>query len=684
MEQKILSLFKNTTDSFSEAELLKILKIDDDKSYHRFQSALKSLIDNYQLVISRKQRYLLAVSANLYVGEIDIKEAGYGFVDFKDYPSLYIGKRHLKDAMPKDLVVVKKKPHLNEAEVIQILRRNLTHLVGTISFKKKHMTFTSDQNTNGKVINIKNPHNFALQSGDKVVLKITNFGKNLQAEVESRLGKANDPHLDIISVLVAKQIEYQFNQEVLTEVSEIPQMVENDQLLERENLTDLLTVSIDGADAKDLDDAISISKEDFGYRLYVHIADVSEYVKPKTAIDKTAHHRTASLYPLDYVVPMLPAELSNGICSLLPNQKRLTLTCKIEIDFKGDVINYQFMPAVISSDAKLTYQLVEDVLFKKDKLSEVNDEIVELLNHALELSNIIRQKQRRQGYLEFFSNESQYEFTKKGVIKSIRARKDLNSEKIIEDFMILANRCAADFLISNELPGIYRIHEKPEREKVLEMIELIRYLDSSFPVSSSRNLNKQLQSALRYFSETKLFYVVSNLLLRSLPKAYYDSVNKGHFGLGLKAYSHFTAPIRRYPDLIVHRIIKTKLMRTKTKIGDLNEISKHVSKQERLMLEVEREIEAMKKAEYMEQHIGESYLGTIVSFTEFGFFVRLENSIEGLVHYDRLKDDHYVKSENQVFAIGLTTQKTYQIGQEVEVEVIGANKDKRQIDFTLL
>lgn len=682
MDQKILNIFKQHQLGYTVNELTQLLNLTSKKSQQELVNTLQALVNDYQLIKNKRQKYFLASQYGYLTGVAEIKAAGYGFVDFSTSKSLYLPKQQVKNIMSGDTVVVKKHPHLDEAILIKIIKRRLTELIGKIEFQKKRWRFSSEHEINGINLKVSNPHHFKLTPNATVIVQIDVYGKRLEGHISKVLTVDEAEYRDILAVLIDHGLSYEFDPAVKAEAEALPQQVNVKLESARQDLSQLLTVSIDGAEAKDLDDAFSLREIPTGYELIVHIADVSHYVKVGSQIDQAALARGNSIYPLNLVVPMLPEQLSNGICSLLPNQPRLALSCQMEFDYNGELLNYAFFPSLIINQARLTYQEVEDYLTNAKNSTRITIEVTKLLETAAELSALIRKKRQQQGALDFISSETAFVYNQQTLVE-IKTKKRLNSEQIIEDFMIIANNCAAHYLLSQQPAGIFRIHDQPDQSKIQTTLQLIKTIEPSLKLPSKQPLAKQLQALLKHFAANPLAEVISGLLLRSLPKAYYAETNKGHFGLALAEYTHFTAPIRRYADLSVHRLIKAYLAQT-TPPADLALIAEQASKQERLALSVEREVEALKKAEYLANKIGERFTGIIVSFTSFGFFVRLTNSIEGLVHFDRLNEDFYQLDELGISATGLNHHQRYHLGQSVLVEVFSASKLHRQIDFVLV
>lgn len=692
MKDEILQLYQKKNQSFSLEDLIRLLDITKQEDFQRFHEVIYELEANYELVLTKKKRYIKGIDAGYFQGVISINQKGFGFVDFPDQQSLYISPKHLLDAMDKDTVVVKQIPGNHEGEIVKVVQRHLKYVVGTVLMKRKPFKFVPDDARINQRIEISNYQDFNLVHQHKILVKIDAFGRNLHGHIEKILGHVNDPGIDIVTVLANHQIDTEFPTEVLEQVNHIPQEVLEKDAKHRLDLRDQLIITIDGADAKDLDDAISVEKIKNGFRLGVHIADVSHYVTEDSPLDKEAWSRGNSTYLVDRVVPMLPQALSNGVCSLNEAVNRLTLSCIMDVNFKGDVTNYRIVPTIIKTRNRMTYTAVNRIISGHEKTVKQYPHLVEFLTDALRLSKIIRQKKRREGAIDFETKESVFVMNSDGTVKDIKARQRLEAERMIEDFMVLANECVAHHMVVNQYPGIYRIHTKPDGDKIRSFLNIASLFGYRLKEDPENIQPKSLQKMLKAFTGKDEYDVLSGLMLRSMQKARYDQHCYGHFGLALKEYTHFTSPIRRYPDLVLHRMIKRYAL-TEQKISRKQEASDreklqdaavHSSITERRSIDAEREVEALKKAEYMEQFINEVFKGIIISVTSFGFFVQLSNTVEGLVHLERLTDDRYQVSDNMLTIVGMRHRKEYRIGQKVKVKVINVNKERRQIDFSLV
>ena len=474
------------------------------------------------------------------------------------------------------------------------------------------------------------------------------------------------------------------------ELNNIPEEVLESELTGRTDLTSKMIFTIDGADTKDIDDAISLEIKDNIYTLGVHIADVSHYVLENTALGDEAYSRGTSSYLADTVIPMLPHKLSNGICSLNEGVIRLTMSCVMDINQNGDIINYDIFPSFIKSRKKMTYDNVNEIL-ENNKIPKGYEEYAETLKKMHELATILRKKKVSRGYIEFDIPEAKIIQDENGKAIDIKKRVQRSGEALIEDFMIAANETVATHISNMELPFIYRVHDLPNNDKIEDFLNLVKALGYNIKTNVKEITPKTMQKLLEKLKDKKEFYILSTLLLRSMKKAVYSKTNIGHFGLASKNYTHFTSPIRRFPDLTVHRLLKKYLIEKDYSISTINylenslvEIADHSSERELASTNAERDVNDMKMAEYMESHIGEEYDGIISSVTSFGFFVELPNLVEGLVHISTIKGDYYEYVPELLSLIGKSTKKTYRIGDKIKVKVINASKETAQIDFEIV
>lgn len=595
-----------------------------------------------------------------------------------------IAEENSMGAIYQDRVLISRKG--TNAHVYKIVKAYDGNIVGEVMFGR-HSPYLHPLESSFPLIDLDSKKMKNAQEGHRVVVKISRRLPRIIGEVTTILGHKNDPKVDVLSLAYQANVPLRFSEEVLQEVEQnIPSEISYEELKDRVDLTERLIVTIDGEDAKDLDDAIECHKNPDGtYYLGVHIADVSHYVTKFSLIDREAFKRGTSIYLTDYVIPMLPHALSNGICSLNPGVLRLTKSCEMTIDGEGKVVDYEIYDSYIKSSQRLNYTEVN--AFYKGK-HEFEPDLAQMLNEGLELSHILRKMKEKRGTLDLDIGEAKIVVDETGFPVDIFLRVQDEGEKLIEDFMVAANETVANHIYWQSLPFVYRVHDKPKLAKLNEFCRLIEARGYNIKLSKKGIHPLELQSLLTRTKDDDIHNVVSSLLLRSLAKAVYQTENIGHFGLASSCYTHFTAPIRRYPDLMVHRLLKQyserKPSRTKNLEKDLEFECSMASLCERRAIELERQVDDLKKAEYMEDKIGQLYEGRISGMINSGFFVQLPNTIEGLVKFSDLMDDYYIFDEKRMIAIGEGSQKIYKLGDKVKVEVKSASKELRKIDFLLV
>ena len=576
--------------------------------------------------------------------------------------------------------------------MIKVLDHAITEIVGTYQQSRNFGFVIPDNLKFTKDIFIPIEHSRGAVNGHKVVVEITDYGsdeKSPEGKVKEIIGHVNDPGTDVLSVVYAYDLPLEFPEKVLNQAERVGCEVTAADCLGRMDLRDWQMVTIDGEDAKDLDDAISITKEGNLYHLGVHIADVTNYVQENSALDREALKRGTSVYLVDRVIPMLPHRLSNGICSLNQGADRLALSCLMDVDEKGNVIGHQIAETVIRVDRRMTYTSVKKILSGDETEAEEYRELVPMFRRMEELSVLLRARRKKRGSIDFDFPESKILLDKQGRPTEIKPYDRNVATKIIEDFMLLANETVAQDFYWQELPFVYRTHENPDPEKIQQLALFINNFGYAIKNNRDEIHPKEIQKLLARIEGAPEEAMISRLTLRSMKRAQYTVECSGHFGLAAKYYCHFTSPIRRYPDLQIHRIIKDALRgrMNQDKIshyqGILPEVASHSSQMERRADEAERETEKMKKAEYMEQHVGEVFSGVISGMTNWGFYVELENTVEGMVHVTNLYDDRYYYREESFDMAGADTGKVYKLGQRVKIRVLGADKKSRLIDFEL-
>ena len=690
-KMEILDLLHDSSyKGMTTAELSCYFQMEDSASFTELLKYLNELEGERLIARDSRERYFLSSHLGYVTGTLRVNPKGFGFVDTTD-TSFYIAKEALGLGMDKDIVYAKSWTNNDgsvEGEVIDVIEHHITHIVGVVKIKEGRRYFLPDSPILNRRFRITNYEDFHLVNDSKVLLKIDSYGATLKCHIEKEIGYKYDPGIDILSVLLEKDINPEFSDAVMKEVMQIEEAVQDEELRNREDLRSLLTITIDGEDARDLDDAISIERIPEGYRLYVHIADVSYYVREGSEIDKEAYHRGTSVYVVDRVVPMLPHALCNGICSLNPHVDRLTLTCQMDINRKGDVINYKIFPSVINSNERMTYTNVNKILEGDEKVQKRYPYLLDMCIQMKVLSDIIRRRREKLGAIDFDTREAKILVDEKGKPKDIVLRERKDAERMIEDFMIAANETVATHAKWMEIPSMYRVHEQPEPKKIREFARVAKVLGYTFQGGIQNVYPMQLQSLLKEAKGQDNYFVLSSFMLRSMQKARYDNRCLGHFGLALKEYLHFTSPIRRYPDLIVHRMLRKYVFNSNTNTEKMNSDEKwceeaaiQASDRERNAVDAEREVDDMKKAEYMEKYVGSVFDGVVSGITKFGMFVELENTVEGLVHIASLQDDYYHYDETTHSLIGEHTAKVYRMGQHVRVKCIGADRFKREVDF---
>ena len=540
------------------------------------------------------------------------------------------------------------------------------------------------------ILNPDTTHNCV--EGHKVLVEITNQIKNhvYSGDVLKIIGHKNDPQVDILSIAYKYGIYEDFNPRVIEELEYVPDTVDLSELKNRRDLTSKTIFTIDGDDTKDIDDAISLEKDENNYILGVHIADVSNYVKENTALGDAAYERGTSSYLADTVIPMIPHKLSNGICSLNEGVLRLSMSCVMKYSPEGKLLDYDIFPSYIKSSKKMTYKNVNKIIME-NVVPEGYEPFAETLKEMHKLAKILRKSKEARGYIDFDLDEVKIIQDEQGHAIDVQKRIRGEGEKLIEDFMIAANECVASHIYNMGLPFIYRIHETPKSEKIEDFMNMVKILGYRLHTNVKEITPYTMQKMLAELKDKKEFEILSEMLLRSMRKAEYSNENLGHFGIASRAYTHFTSPIRRYPDLVVHRLLKKYLVEqdySKNTMDilhtSLSEIAAHSSEREVAAVNAERDVDDMKMAEYMENHIGEEYIGRINTITNFGFFVELDNLVEGLVHISSLKKDYFNYIPEILSLVGKNTKKTYRLGDKVKVKCVAASKETAMIDFEIV
>ena len=704
MEQKILDLLsdKRLRTSLEIIEELGLGQENDELVI----DALNRLSDDYTLYCTKKGKYMLfsdsELSKEFKKGVFSDTQNDYGFVDIGEVDDVFIHGSNTNGAIEGDTVLVKIVKNKNndrrcEGIIIKVIEHNIKNKVGEVYHYEGKMMVQLDDKKFKKLIILDGPHTEInrLVDGDKVIVSLDNPTRKkdnyyLYAKFLKRIGHINDPDIDILSIIAENGIDVEFPDDVIEELKTIPTEVEKVDLLDRKDLRDLVVFTIDGDDTKDIDDAISIKKlKNDNYELGVHIADVSYYVKEDSPLDLAARDRGTSVYLTDRVIPMIPHQLSNGICSLNPNVDRLAVSCVMEVNHKGRVEHYDIFPSVIKSRIQMTYNKVNDYL-ERDIIDPEYKEFTGDLSMMKELSDIIRKSKVARGCIDFDTDEIKILVDENGKPTEITKRDRGVGEKLIEDFMIIANETVASHLFNMELPSLYRVHGEPSEERLIKFLNEIKMLGIDIKEDIRKMSPYVVQHIIEELKRYPSFKVLNTQMLSCMDKAIYDVNNIGHFGIASKCYTHFTSPIRRYPDTTIHRLLHRYFFEkdgiTDEKVRHfrsiLPEIAAHSSDKERASIECEREVDELKEAEFMEDHIGEEYHGMISSVTSFGFFVQLDNLIEGLVPIATLNGFYYNQSTDTI--ISERNKTIYVVGKEVNVRVVRASKEERIIDFELV
>ena len=692
MENRILEYLETVSSAKDIIEINDALELKTVDELHELQETINKLVIQGLIHETKKQKYLLMEHcASLHTGKITITKNGYGFL-LQDEEDIYIAKDNLNGAIEEDIVLVDTftRNEKIEGKVLRILERNLTKVIGTIVIENDKPTLKLDDKKLDIIVKLEN-HFSNLVDGHKVLVELTKqiSEKKFHGVITKIIGHINDPDIDILSIAYKYGIELEFSEEVQKELENISEEVREIDKIGRVDLTSEMIYTIDGDDTKDIDDAISIKKENDIYELGVHIADVTYYVKPNTALYNEAYKRGTSSYLADKVLPMLPHELSNGICSLNPNVERLAISCVMKIDKNGKIIDYDIFPSVIKSNKQMTYKCVNKIL-EENIIPEGYEEYKDNLLIMQELAYILRKRKIQKGYIEFNIPEAKIVQDETGKCINVIKREQRSGEKLIEDFMIAANETVATHIYNMGLPFIYRVHGTPKTEKITDFINLLKQLNINVSTKNIDTSSKGMQDLLKEIDGRKEAPILSSMLLRSMQKAIYSTDNIGHFGLALRNYTHFTSPIRRFPDTTVHHLLRTYLFNKQIDNETIDyysrfliEVAENTSEREQNAVSAEREVVDMKMAEYMENHIGEEYEGIITTVTNFGFFVELPNLIEGLVHISSLKG-YYNYVPEMLSLVSNDKKNKYRIGDMVKIKVTNAVKEIPAIDFEVI
>lgn len=696
MEDRILELLNRKNKALSIQEIDHLLELKTTDEFRELEDTINKMCNEYTIYCTNKGNYMTFDRSPLKKGILRVNRKGFGFVELPDEEDIYIDAKNMNGALHNDLVVAevtgRKEKNKLEGRILKILDRKLEYVIGEFYLENGvgHLIL-DEENLKMNVIIEKDDIHGAVD-GHKVQVRLLEQKSDhtYRGEVTKILGHKNDPGVDILSIVYKYNISDTFPEEVIEQLKTIPSEVSDEDKVGRTDLTDITIFTIDGDDTKDIDDAVSIKKLQNGnYELGVHIADVSYYVKEGTPLDVNAMDRGTSVYLVDRVIPMIPHQLSNGICSLNEGVERLTISCVMEINLDGKIVDYNIFPSYIRSRKKMTYKNVNSIL-EKNIVPEGYEDFADDLRLMAELAKILRKSKIKRGYLDFDVDEAKILVDEKCHPTDIVLRERGVGENLIEDFMIIANECVATHIFYMELPFIYRVHEVPKEEKIHDFLSYIGTLGYVYKGNMKDNNPKAVQGLLEFLKDKKEFKILSSLLLRSMQKAVYKPQNLGHYGLASKCYTHFTSPIRRYPDTTVHRLLRTYLFNNDLSPETISHwenklpvVAEIASSRERASINCEREVDDMKMAEYMEDHIGEEFKGMISGITNFGIFIQLDNLVEGLCRLADMKE-FYHYDEKAMCVVGEKTKTKYSLGDEVVVKVVRASKEEQTIDFEIL
>lgn len=701
-QELILNFMKDENYTPMKAKEMAMILGVPKKEYNQFLDIIRYLEENYKIVKNRKNRYRL-IGENFVEGIYRKNQRGFGFVKIDDREDeIYIAKEDSLNALNGDRVLIEITEEQNklkraEGKIKKIIKHEKETVVGTFQESRNFGFVVPDDKAFGTDIFISKGKFLNAKNNQKVVVKITKYpqkGKNAEGEIIEVLGSIDEAGVDMLSIIKEYDLPAEFPENVIEEAKKYGNKIDEKDIQNRIDCRQDIIFTIDGEDAKDLDDAVRVIKLKNGnYRLDVHIADVSYYVREGSLLDKEAQIRGTSVYMLSRVIPMLPKELSNGICSLNAGQDRFTLSCSMEINNKGEVVSAEVYKGIINVTERMNYHDVQKILDKSDeKVLKKYEKYIGNFELMAELAEILKKKRLEQGYLNLDIPESKIDLDENGKVISIGKYETSFSNEIIEQFMLSANETIAEKFYWLEAPFIYRVHEDPDIEKVKELNKFLYNFGLKIRIVNEKIYPKEVSKILEEIKGKEEEKVVSTLILRTLKIARYEAENKGHFGIASKYYCHFTSPIRRYPDLFIHRIISKYLEENyvvsdkfiedfKQKAIDRARMS---SEREKVATKAERDSEDMKKAEFMQDKIGQEYEGIVSSVTQFGIFVELENTVEGLIRFENLGNEYFIYDEDRKRLIGENSNKVYKIGDKVKIRVVSANKLLRQIDFEIV
>lgn len=707
-EEELLAFMRETAyKPMTYQELEEHFGITDAADFKEFLKMLNRLEQNGQIILTRTHRYGVPERMDLVRGRLQAHPKGFAFLipEDRDHPDVYIHANDLKSAMNGDTVLVRISSKSAgggklEGEVVRIVHRAITQVVGVFQNNESFGFVIPDDKRINKDLFIPREGFGAAVDGEKVVAEIVEYPEGRSAAVGrviEILGHKDDPGVDILSIIRKHQLPEAFPDDVMAEAQEVPDVIDEAEIVRqgRRDLRDKVIVTIDGEDAKDLDDAVNVERLPNGnIKLGVHIADVGYYVRENSKLDQEAYNRGCSVYLVDRVIPMLPHRLSNGICSLNPKVDRFTLSCEMEFNEQMKVVKHDIFTSVIRTKERMTYTNVRKILEEEDlEVTARYADLVETFQLMKELALKLRANRMRRGAVDFDFVESKVIVDENGKPVDIVKRERSIAEQIIEEFMLAANETVAEHFYWLKVPFIYRIHEDPDQEKLMNFLAFVANFGYTVKGSKGNKVHpRALQTLLEDIQGTKEQTVISTMMLRSMKQAKYDAESTGHFGLAAEFYTHFTSPIRRYPDLVIHRVIREVIesggtlseARMEYLASRMQDIAQQSSERERIAVEAERDTEQLKKAEFMLDKVGEEFTGIISSVTSFGMFVELENTVEGLIRLSAMTDDYYHFHEQHMALIGERTSKIYRIGDEVKIRVARVNMDDHTIDFEMV
>lgn len=679
-----------------EKELAIFLQVES-KDRPELSAILSELLSENIISISKRGKYSKAENTTI-VGTFISNQRGFGFVEVEgEAEDYFISADNINGAFHKDIVEIslakkQEKGKRKEGKIVKIIEHSLKTVVGTYQKSKNFGFVVPDDTKIMSDIFIPVEKSMGAMDGHKVVAELIDYGKNgrkPEGKIIEILGHISDPGVDILSIVKAFDIPVEFPEKVMNQAGKVPLEISNADMEGREDLRDVVMVTIDGEDAKDLDDAVSLTVTDDGYILGVHIADVTNYVQEGSALDREALKRGTSVYLTDRVIPMLPRRLSNGICSLNAGEDRLAMSCIMNTDKAGNVTDYRIVESVIHVNERMSYTAVKKILENNSELCERYSDYVDMFKHMAELSEILIKKRRERGSIDFDMPECKIIVDENGKPTDIKPYETNVATKLIESFMLLANETVASHMFWQELPFLYRIHEAPDADRIQKLASIISSFGLVIKGVKEDIHPKEIQKVLANVAGRDEENLVTRLALRSMMQAKYSTECMGHFGLAVKEYTHFTSPIRRYPDLQIHRILKDQI---RGRLNDnriehyksiLDKVAFDTSKLERRADEAERETDKLKKCQYMESRIGNQYEGVISGVTNYGLYVELPDTVEGMVHISKIQGDYYYFDEAHLELIGEATGRKYRLGQRVKIKVESVDSFMKTIDFTL-